>query len=578
MKKYIIYESAVSSTPTATLTSKPNIVKFVACLIDCDIKNRNGRVYPKEIIEQALRNPTLQDTLRAKRLYCEMGHPFEQNLQRQTTIDPRNICCVIDDIYWEGNKLMATMETLDTALGHDVAGLIRQGCQIAFSMRAEGRVQELGGYKQVQPGLIIVGWDMVVVPSHEHAHIERIISEQTAMSMFNYNRYANRTVALNESLNIAENGLMIDCDSIKESVDYSAFHLQKYKPASKVYIYNENDEIKQVDGNKLVLESEDKVKTVNTEDYLTKMTREKLVGLRESSMTGIEPVYTPVGTVNVNADLDGKGPDVRTNSENEVNDYGITNSLDSMSRPIVKNDLPSELVGIPDEDAKDIVKEDLEFLLNCSDAEMDIFEQLHSNEYMDFLYESLYDALLTHEYLIETNLLTENRFTNLFTDSGRFRNKAARIAVKAGKQALKQENRAFKSAMREKRKEMKKTLNSDEKDATARAEAMNDEIKHYQNRHDELNINHKQDLRNLKKDLRKNGNFANAETKARGIANRNIAYYENRKKNDSGKNTNSPSSKPTSSSYNMNKLLTKQELIDASKAKQQTGPGTGQRK
>lgn len=427
MKKYIIYESAVSSTPTATLTSKPNIVKFVACLIDCDIKNRNGRVYPKEIIEQALRNPTLQDTLRAKRLYCEMGHPFEQNLQRQTTIDPRNICCVIDDIYWEGNKLMATMETLDTALGHDVAGLIRQGCQIAFSMRAEGRVQELGGYKQVQPGLIIVGWDMVVVPSHEHAHIERIISEQTAMSMFNYNRYANRTVALNESLNIAENGLMIDCDSIKESVDYSAFHLQKYKPASKVYIYNENDEIKQVDGNKLVLESEDKVKTVNTEDYLTKMTHEKLVRLRESSMTGIEPVYTPVGTVNVNADLDGKGPDVRTNSENEVNDYGITNSLDSMSRPIVKNDLPSELVGIPDEDAKDIVKEDLEFLLNCSDDEMEIFEQLHSDEYMDFLYESLYDALLTHEYLIETNLLTENRFTNLFTDSGRYKNKMAKI-------------------------------------------------------------------------------------------------------------------------------------------------------
>lgn len=422
MKKYIIYESAVSSTPTATLTSKPNIVKFVACLIDCDIKNRNGRVYPKEIIEQALRNPTLQDTLRAKRLYCEMGHPFEQNLQRQTTIDPKNICCVIDDIYWEGNKLMATMETLDTALGHDVAGLIRQGCQIAFSMRAEGRVQELGGYKQVQPGLIIVGWDMVVVPSHEHAHIERIISEQTAMSMFNYNRYANRAIALNESLNIAENGLMIDCDSIKESVDYSAFHLQKYKPASKVYIYNENDEIKQVDGNKLVLESEDKIKTVNTEDYLTKMTREKLAGLRESSMTGIEPVYTPVGTVNINADLDGKGPDVRTNSENEVNDYGITNSLDSISGPINKNDLPSDLIGIPEEDAKDIVKEDLEFLLNCSDAEMEIFEQLHSDEYMDFLYESLYDALLTHEYLVETNLLNESRFTNLFTSRGRYKN------------------------------------------------------------------------------------------------------------------------------------------------------------
>ena len=402
MKNYIIYESAVSSTPEVMQTYKPNIVKFVACLIDCDVKNRNGRVYPRDVIEQALENPIFQNTLQQKRLFCEMGHPFEENLQRQTTIDPNNICCVIDDIYWEGNKLMAHMETTDTHLGHDVAGLIRQGCQIAFSMRAKGSVIQMDGYKQVRPGLNIVSWDMVVVPSHEHAVMERIISEQTASSMFNYGKYGNRQMALCESLNISENGLMIDCDEIKNTVDYSAFHLQRFKPASKVYVYNEADQIVSVDGNNLMLESNNCSKKVNIEDYLTKVARNKLVDLRESSMTGIAPVYTPTGVEKALAlaevEEEPTGPSTEYITPDHAS-YEITKSLDKI--PSDQDDLPEELKNKSVEEIKDIVKEDLETLLNCSENEMDAFEYLYSEEYVGFLYKTLYESLVEYKYLSE---------------------------------------------------------------------------------------------------------------------------------------------------------------------------------
>jgi len=77
-------------------------------------------------------------------------------------------------MYWEGNKLMATIETAQTRTGIDMQGLIRQGSDVAFSMRGmSGSVRRDGDYSRVFAPLLIVTYDWVIFPSHQDSYMIR---------------------------------------------------------------------------------------------------------------------------------------------------------------------------------------------------------------------------------------------------------------------------------------------------------------------------------------------------------------------------------------------------------------------
>ena len=94
----------------------------------------------------------------------ESGHPLSEDIKRQAYIDQSRISHIVTSIKWEGNILKGIVETAQTAAGYDMRGLIRQGSQASFSMRALGNViKEEGSYKRVYGPLMIVAYDWVLI-------------------------------------------------------------------------------------------------------------------------------------------------------------------------------------------------------------------------------------------------------------------------------------------------------------------------------------------------------------------------------------------------------------------------------
>lgn len=283
-RQVIITESAFTAMPNV-VKRNPNTVEFIAILQAANEKNRNGRYYPKSVLEEALNAPYVQERLRTNTFYGEAGHPMDTSMQRQLTIDQRNIACMVKEFWWEGNLLKAKIETADTAIGRDMKGLIEQGSRVAFSLRAQGNVhqdQQLNATVVDRP-IQIVSYDWVVNPSHEQAFLQKI-SEETHESFFKVNReeIKNRPLVLIESTTLFENGSMVDVNStvIRETIDYTKSYGKRVKLFNEAYIYSEDDKLTiSPDKRYALLESEDCTKKVILEDYVTKDIRHKIVNL-----------------------------------------------------------------------------------------------------------------------------------------------------------------------------------------------------------------------------------------------------------------------------------------------------------
>jgi hypothetical protein len=162
IKGYLIIESAVESEPKI-LSDKNGVVKIDTVLQDADIPNRNRRLYSLPVLSEAVKTPYIKERLKTKSLYGEAGHPMSPDLQRQLYTDQTRISHIITSLEFEKNVLNGIVESALTSVGKDFAGLIRQGSQVAFSMRGVGPITESkqGGITEVKAPLNIYTWDWV---------------------------------------------------------------------------------------------------------------------------------------------------------------------------------------------------------------------------------------------------------------------------------------------------------------------------------------------------------------------------------------------------------------------------------
>jgi len=282
MVKNIILESAVNSDVHVSKKDALGL-EFITVLQSADTKNRNGRIYSRKILEEAINSPYVRERLATKTLYSEIGHPLDTSVQRQMTIDQRNIGCIITELWWEGNLLKGRCETANTAVGRDLRGLIEQGCQIAFSLRAQGNVHRdpISGDIIVESPLQICTWDVVVQPSHAEAYIEKIC-EETVRALYKTNKNGLTAQVLTESEDMFLNGAMFtgsDEESMK-TIDYTKSYNKKIKPISEFYIPEASDTVVSMNETETVIQSANVEKKVLTEDYIVKDIRAKILGLK----------------------------------------------------------------------------------------------------------------------------------------------------------------------------------------------------------------------------------------------------------------------------------------------------------
>ena len=287
MANCIIHESAQFGD-VSIQKRNPNTIEFITVLQEANKSNRNGRIYPKAVLEKALNAPNIRERLATKTWFGEAGHPMDTSVQRQMTIDMRNIAFIIKEIWWEGDLLKGRLETADTAVGRDMKGLIEQGCRVAFSLRAQGNVHTnpATGIVEVEDGLQILGYDWVQVPSHAKAFMEKIC-EATALAMYKTAKNKLSTMVLCESEDLFINGEVYDPSNEVNptELDYTKNYTPKFKKVEDMYVPEDDDEVISMDTDTTLIKNESKnvFKKVLTEDYLVKDIRSRILNFNKEA-------------------------------------------------------------------------------------------------------------------------------------------------------------------------------------------------------------------------------------------------------------------------------------------------------
>ena len=133
-----------------------------------EAKNRNGRIYPKAIMEKALGKYN-EDQISKGRAVGELNHPSGP------TVNLDKVSHKIESLIFEGNDVMGKATILDTPMGNIVKGLLDGGVQLGVSTRGMGSLAQRGGVNYVKEDFLLNAIDIVQDPSAPSAFVNGIM-------------------------------------------------------------------------------------------------------------------------------------------------------------------------------------------------------------------------------------------------------------------------------------------------------------------------------------------------------------------------------------------------------------------
>ena len=135
-----------------------------------DIKNRNGRVYPKEVLAKEVARYN-KEYVQKNRAYGELGHPTGP------TINLERVSHMITELKQDGSNFMGKAKIMcETPYGKIVKSLMDEGAQLGVSSRGMGSLKEKGGSAEVQKDFYLAtAADIVADPSAPEAFVSGIM-------------------------------------------------------------------------------------------------------------------------------------------------------------------------------------------------------------------------------------------------------------------------------------------------------------------------------------------------------------------------------------------------------------------
>ena len=146
--------------------------KIKGVFLQADIKNRNGRIYPMEILEPEVKKYN-ENFIEQKRAYGELGHPDGPtvNLERASHITT--------SLKRDGKNFLGEAKILETPMGKIVKSLMDEGCKLGVSSRGMGSVSKTPGQEGanvVQSDFYLAtAADIVADPSAPNAFVEGVM-------------------------------------------------------------------------------------------------------------------------------------------------------------------------------------------------------------------------------------------------------------------------------------------------------------------------------------------------------------------------------------------------------------------
>ena len=137
--------------------------------MQADIKNRNGRVYPVEVMKKEVERYN-KEFVEQKRAFGELGHPDGP------TINLDKVSHMITKLEQDGKNFMGRAKILTTPNGQIVRNLINDGAKLGVSSRGLGSLETRNGAQVVKDDFqLATAADIVAAPSAPEAFVEGIM-------------------------------------------------------------------------------------------------------------------------------------------------------------------------------------------------------------------------------------------------------------------------------------------------------------------------------------------------------------------------------------------------------------------
>ena len=144
--------------------------KIKGIFMQANIKNRNGRVYPMEVLEKEV-NRYNKEFVQKKRAFGELGHPDGP------TVNLERVSHIITELKSDGKgNYVGEAKITDTPYGKIVKSLIDEGAQLGVSSRGMGSLENRGGTNYVKSDFYLAtAADIVADPSAPQAFVNGVM-------------------------------------------------------------------------------------------------------------------------------------------------------------------------------------------------------------------------------------------------------------------------------------------------------------------------------------------------------------------------------------------------------------------
>lgn len=137
--------------------------------LQTNLKNRNGRVYPMDIMENEVKRYN-KEFISKNRAYGELGHPDGP------TINLERVSHMITSLEKDGDNFVGKAKIMNTPMGNIVKGLLNDGAKLGVSSRGMGSVTQKNNAQYVQNDFMLAtAADIVADPSAPDAFVDGIM-------------------------------------------------------------------------------------------------------------------------------------------------------------------------------------------------------------------------------------------------------------------------------------------------------------------------------------------------------------------------------------------------------------------
>ena len=143
--------------------------KIRGIFMQADVKNRNGRVYPMEVLEKEVTKYN-KNFIRENRAFGELGHP------EGPTVNLERVSHMITKLHPDGKNFIGEAKIMDTPMGKIVKNLMDEGGKLGVSSRGMGSLDSKNGANYVRDDFYLAtAADIVADPSAPNAFVEGIM-------------------------------------------------------------------------------------------------------------------------------------------------------------------------------------------------------------------------------------------------------------------------------------------------------------------------------------------------------------------------------------------------------------------